>query len=106
VMEELGWLASLGVEREDAISVRFIVHAPSFAWMCQACRCGLITPESSYPLEKAAGRNGTFPIVNSSADLALTEVAAEVSGSSLAQLQYMGRDAQKWEIVRMDTTAK
>ncbi len=49
--------------------------------------------------------NGTFSIVNGATDLSLSEVPAAPSQSSLAQLQYMGRDAQKWEIVRSDAAA-
>jgi hypothetical protein len=50
--------------------------------------------------------NGTFAIDNSTTELALTQALTGRSQSSIAQIEYLGRDAQKWFIVRNDASMR
>lgn len=50
--------------------------------------------------------NGTFSIMNRVTGLAISQALTGRSHSSIAQLEYMGRDAQKWQIRADDTPAQ
>jgi hypothetical protein len=53
--------------------------------------------------------NGTFSITNRVTGLAISESLVGPTQSTISQLEYVGRDAQKWEIVRRnasDSTGK